>query len=255
MDNRLFHDTFCQVRASDDLRLEVLEMTEKSEKQPSRLLPKVLLVAAIIALLTTTAFAASAIFHALKGGDTEFISGGWYAPTGSPYNKGPYDAYEVYIDIEIDPDAPKTIEMCYMPEMRDNYVPYFGAELNGVNQFGWTNGLRNYDDEILFFQFAGGMIDLNDPVACLHIPAGENPKTTLTDLEGISGYLVEDPMFYGRRWFYWTDGQYVFQLAVPDEYSEEQLTEIVKSVHYVPSIEPYLVPEDVYEEIVYGKKD
>ncbi len=249
MNPNQFRDTFSAVRASDTLRLEVLQMTRKTTGRPGRLLPKVLLAAVILALLSTTAFAATKLFNALKGGEASFQSSQWYAASGSP-DEGPYNAYDIYIDVEIHPDAPKAIDAYYIPVPDAGYFGYLGTASESTTQFGWANAPGKA--KILFLQYAGGRFDPEKPVARLFTSTAEAPHAKLVDMDGISGYLVEDT---NRRHFYWSDGDYVFQLTVWDDFTDAQLEALVNSVQYVPSIEPYLVPEEVYQEFIYGKKN
>ncbi|MBQ3215556.1 MAG: hypothetical protein IJB11_05495, partial [Oscillospiraceae bacterium] len=59
----------------------------------------------------------------------------------------------------------------------------------------------------------------------------------------IEGYLVEEPTLgnnYGERKFYWSDGDYLFCLQVPCDFTDAQLEEMVTSVQLVEDIKPYL---------------
>ncbi len=94
MNTKKFKDTFSAVHASDALRLEVLQMCE-NEKKPIRLGTKILIVAAIVCLLATTALAAPAIINAIKGGRTEL--NGEFGPQGKPdYLPGADMTYDMY---------------------------------------------------------------------------------------------------------------------------------------------------------------
>ncbi len=256
MDKERFKAAFSVVQAPDTLRMEVCKMTPNSFKPVGRILPKLLLAAVIVALLTTTAFATAKISDALKGGKAELDGNTWYAPTGTPNGEGPYDCYELYLDVEINPDAPLKIENYYMPVLDAEYVAYLGADLDQkATQFAWTKGLRNWKDHIMFLQMPGGTFDPDRAVASIFTPAGTDAEMQYITLGTVSGCLVEDTFLHARRHFYWSDGDYVFYMMVPAAYTDAQLTALVESVRYVPSIEPYLVDEETYNQIVYGDKN
>lgn len=60
--NRKYRETFAQVRASDRLRAEVMDMTELERRPPKRGVPRAALIAAVLALvLAGTAIAAEAL--------------------------------------------------------------------------------------------------------------------------------------------------------------------------------------------------
>ncbi len=258
MDKELFKVAFSVVKASDSLRLEVIQMTENKRKPAGRILPKLLLAAVIVTLLTTTAFATAKILDALKGGETKFEGGAWYALTDTPSGSGPYDCYKLFLDVEINPDAPKKIETYYMPVLDEGYMPALGEDLDQkITQFAWTKGLRNWADSIYVFQEPGGRIAPTRAKASIFVPAGEQPQAQHVTLGEINGYLVENHFDFdhGRRNFYWSDGDYLFTLWVPDEYSDEQLAALAESVRPVSDIEPYLVEEETRLWIAYGDKD
>lgn len=246
--NNQFQRTFSVVKASDELRSEITDMISSTHaRKTANFLPKVLLVAVLITLLVITAYAAPIVLDAIKNGKTEFENSGYLPPTG-PENLGPYDRYDLYLDIEMEPNAPKTVDTYYLPELGDGYVQFFGNVWKSTTHFSWTNGAENWEDSVTFEQYPGGSFDPEKPVRPLYVSAGTVPQQQLVELGGATGFLVDfDDMDHGTRLFFWSDGYYLFVLDVPDEYSNERIAQLVESVRLVQDVQPYIM-YDGYKE-------
>ncbi len=252
MENKI-KEAFSVVRASDELRLEVLQMTEKTNR-PRLKLRQVLIAAAIFALLATTAMAAPTVINALRGGRTEMNS--TFGTQGKlswlPGSVKEYNDYDVYLDLDLNPDAPNDVLIHYLPEIPNGYEQTLGFKSDIERTYLWATDDEGrkfmHPNEIQFMQWpAQHWIEKAGPNgawACwIVVPVGEEPKSEMTELGGKRGFLVETEYGYGARIFFWSDGDYVFKLEVPDEYTDDQLAELIESVHVVENIRPYLFNE------------
>ncbi len=253
MGNKKFQEAFSVVRASDELRLEVLQMTEKTNRSSSTL-RRVLIIAAIIALLATTALAAPTIINALKGGKT--VINNTFGVQGKlswlPGSDKQYNDYDVFLDLDLNSDAPDDVLIHYLPEIPEGYEQTLGFKSDIERTYLWATDEdgTNYmhPNEIQFMQWPGGFWNERKVQgiewACwIVVPEGEEPQADMTEMGGKIGYLVETEYGYGARIFFWSDGDYVFKLEVPDEFTDEQLAALIESVHIVENITPYIFNE------------
>ena len=225
----------------------------EAQKKYRRLGWKVALVAAVVTGLTVTAAAAPAIRNALFGGKVETDDAVWLTPT-DPADGSSYEisSHEITLEVEMDAEAPKTIGTYYLPQVPEEMDQIaghiLGDPLASVTQFWWT---QKEGGDIHFVQKAGGSLmpeDLKESVSTVY---GTVPKAELRTIAGIQGYLIDvRPIgdgLMGDRIFFWSDGQYLFRLEVPYEYTDEQLERMVASVQPVEDIVPYLVTMDQQE--------
>ena len=231
---------FSKIHASDDLVKEVLAM--KKEHKTVKFGRKLFMAAVVAALLATAVLATPSAFNALSGGSIDTDGTLYVGPTGAD-DEGPWNSYDVYVDVDMNPNAPKSIETYCMPTLGSGYVPYEGAvyKNQSASYFSWTNGEKNFEDWVEFYQIAGGNYDPQESYASVRTEPGVTPETKLVELAGIQGYLVEDLARNGCREFLWSDGNYLFHLIVPDEYTDEDITKVLESVVEVEDILPYCV--------------
>ncbi|MBE6923944.1 MAG: hypothetical protein E7466_01720 [Ruminococcaceae bacterium] len=206
---------------------------------------KMTLIAAVVAGLAITAVATPQIRNALKGGKLETEDTVWLSPT-NPIDGTSYEMrhHEIRLDVEFNEDAPESIENYYIPpEIPDEYTQYLGHIMKDgmFTQFGWI--VEGTDRDICFYQWAGNSVPSEALVVDITTEPDAVPKHGLRTINGIEGYLVEEPTLgnnYGERKFYWSDGDYLFCLQVPCDFTDAQLEEMVTSVQLVEDIKPYL---------------
>lgn len=243
MDKKEFQDTFSAVRASNSLRLEVMNMTKKKRS----ILPKLLIAAAIIALLCTTALASQAIIGSFTHGD--LVEGGGENLGTLPPEHGPKDTYELYLDFEANPDAPENIETFYMIAPGEDFVLqeghtdtwYDGEAPSRPSDFAvyrWQQ--EDADSWILFQQGITGRHDSDVPWQTVFVEEGQEPQVLETELGGVKGYLIEQYRELPTRVFLWTDGDYMFQLEVPGNFADDQIASLLKGMTAVADISPYI---------------
>lgn len=225
----------------DDTMIAEAETTVK--KHTRRIGWKVVLVAAIIAGLAVSAGAAPLIRNALLGGKMETDDTSWFTPT-NPVDGSSHEIrqFEITLDVDMDKDAPKEIETFYVPRIPENVPQYLGRIYgNNSAQYGWYS--KDSDQGFFFCQQAGGSIRKEDLDYHMYAVPGDQPMAELRTFAGIEGYLVaakpvgdED----GDRVFFWSDGDYLFRLEVPYEYTDAQLEEVIASVKPEEDIVRYL---------------
>ncbi len=259
MDKKEFQAAFSVVQASQAFKEEVLEMTQNNPKSSVRLLPKLLLVAAIIALLTTTAFAAVAIVEARRGDavkngtieheGTEAIHVDNAELVETEYANGQYDLSMLYLDLEVNPDAPETLEDYYLPMLGGEYVQDSGYVYIDHTSFHWTPGQENSGHGIAFSQQPCGVLDPDEAIEKIYYVSGTTPQTGFVTLGGVSGYLIRHE-FIGvtRTTFYWSDGDYLFRICTTLALTDTQLAEIINSMVPVADIEPYLMEHPCWND-------
>lgn len=217
--------------------------TETVEKpRGKRIGWKVALVAAVVAGLAITAVAAPVIRNALLGGKTETDETQWFTPT-NPQNGSCYEVREhrITLDVDMDAEAPKTIETFYVPRISEGYKQqygYFGK--NYWTQFGWMAE----EGSLSFYQTAGGMVRSEHLRASVFAVPGDTPKTELRTFSDVQGFLIEQKPLeeHGGAWiFYWSDGEYLFRLDMPYGYTDAQIEQTVAGIHVVEDVTPYLI--------------
>lgn len=252
MDKRLFQETFSAVHASEAVISEVLEMTSerKTNDFGCSVLRKILIAAVAVMLVATSVFAASAIHNALVGGSLK--SDGVSFTLMNDSNEG-LNRYEVWLDVDMNENAPESIKTYYMPALADEYQQYFGyVYQQSATVYMWTDGIGRWENEVRFWQTAGGSFEVDKAIACVYMLPEETPEAKMVELNSIQGYLVGDSFGYGSKSFFWSDGDYLFQLDVPDEYTNDDIAELLQSIVAVEDIEPYCVSmtEEEYEKYV-----
>lgn len=242
IDKKIFQEAFSVVHASEAVISEVLKMANerKTNGFGRSFLRKGLTAAAVVMLIATTVFAASAICNALVGGTLKKDGNVWFTPMDAGSEK--LNRYEVRLDVDMNPDAPESIETYYMPVLEDGYKQYFGyVYQQSAAVYMWTYGEQCWENEVRFRQMAGNGLDANEAIACVYTSPEEAPEAKMVEYHGILGYLVEDRFGYGMKNFFWSDGDYLFQLEVPDEYVADDIARVLQSITTVENIEPYCV--------------
>lgn len=250
MDKQLFRETFSAVHASNEVISEVLEMAkERKTKDFGHSGPrKILIAAAMVLLIATTVFAASAIHNAVVGGSlkNKGVSFTLMNDSNEELNR-----YEVWLDVDMNDNAPESIETYYMPVLADEYQQYFGyVYWQSAAVYRWTYGEESWGNDVRFWQTAGGAFYADQAIAWVYTLPEETPEAKMVELNGIQGYLVGDSFGYGSKSFFWSDGDYLFQLDVPDEYTNNDIASLLQSIVTVEDIEPYCVSmtEEEYEK-------
>ena len=73
--------------------------------------------------------------------------------------------------------------------------------------------------------------------------ANQVPEHSMRTFAGIQGYYIQVPnkeKDFGYREFFWSDGQYLFSLHVPLDFTEVQFEQMLSELHPVENVAPYL---------------
>lgn len=255
MDNKLFKETFSAVYAPEATVTEVLRMTEKKKAGGlGRGVVRAVLIAAIVLALAVSVYAATEITQAIRrqnrkpnhealtAGDVQTDDEAYFTPTypsGDSYEKR---MHEVRLEVEMYPDAPETVDIFYMLQVSQEYTQIHGYlyhERISVN-YSWSTPEGIID----FKQTAGADFDPSEVVDVVWTKPGVAPEVEVTWIAGLKGYLVrEEPAqdSIGRTTFHWSDGDYLFRLQVPYEYTDAQLEKLISGIQPMENIRPYLI--------------
>lgn len=223
----------------DEAMLAETEMTEG--KRTRRITWRTALIAAVVAGMAVSAGAAPLIRNALQGGKLKTDDTAYFAPTNPVTGESHQEQlHAITLEVEFNNDAPEGIETYYItPEIPGEFDQYHGHIYKDAMcaQYGWIE--ETTKRSIFFEQWAGGSVEPGDLVMNIYTRPGETPQHGLVTLGEIRGYLTEEPNV-GRRSFCWSDGDYLFKLQVPLDYTDAQLEAMVTSVRSVDDITPYL---------------
>lgn len=239
------------------VRLEGDDMENKTKKRPAgRMLRNVLVAAVVVALLAATAIAAPVAYEGITGAWlTEEWE--WMTPTGAAGGSDPFTTQKFEVGIQLGENAPEEIETYYMPQMPEGYTQYFGNVYGGIDvrrrmqiDCYWSD-----DQEICavwFSQVSKYSLDHEKPV--IHLVA-DTAEVRQTELGGVEGILILNPDDTDDRknHFFWTDGEYLFEMAFNAHITEEEMGKLVASVWQVEDIRPYMISaddEEILEELL-----
>lgn len=242
LNEKNFREAFEPLHASDELAKEVLKMTQQNENRSPRWVLRTAMVAALVAMLATTVYAAPMIINAIFGevtGVEEF-----FTPTSPSGESEIKTGYEITLEMNLNENAPEVIETFYMPDMPEEYIHSFGYAYAGYDfdnlgkvTYGWDTQTGEKMAVMLDQMSAEGFF--HNRVISVHTQMAEGPQMEQTVLGGVEGFLVQTPDDWS--WFIWSNGDYVFRLAVRAGITLDQMEQIVTSVQAVDDVTPYLI--------------
>lgn len=236
-------DLFEIIGQLEEMRLERSESTMAMGKK--RIAWKLMLVAAIIISLATSVLAIPELRGALFGGKLE-TENAILTTDGAGYSDKVVLHY-ISLDVEMHENAPKKIETFYVPAMSSEYEQSNGRAYAGCLLHSWETP----DGTVTFDQTAGALYIQNQYVECVdavYVDPDHIPEAELTELGGVQGFLLEVEPFVlggyehtGAKKFFWSDGDYLFRIDFPYDYSSQQMEVWISSIREVKDIESYLV--------------
>lgn len=251
-------DLICAIGEADSADLEHSERTRFIKRR--RIGVRVLAAAVMIGLLSTTVFAIPAIRNALFGAKTKQVCiSRIYVRDGilASVSEG---AADVFLNVQMDPQAPSRIETCYVPMLPAEQwekTPLKVSEGQSVS-FEIDTLLRwEKDGEYIEFrQWACPGCDADYPVDTVCTGFEANYTASEAELGGYTvqrilvepskkekdGFQAEHP---GLQKLYWSDGCYLFSMEVNYDMSEEELAAILKSIAPVENVNHYVKIEQV----------
>ncbi len=250
-------DLITAIGAASD---EDLEHSERLVSGKHRIKTRVLMAAAIIALLSFTAYAAPMIWNALFG-----VTANQYSVSRIFVEKGqPADVRESSLDISLDvqmsKDAPSRLITCYVPMLpAEQMEPIPLTVMKGAVINFRTDSLLQWQNEdgeyVLFRQVAWP--DYAKGQTFDAVSTGFDANYTITQAE-LGGYtvqrLVVEPSekdengvhaeHPGLQKLYWSDGCYLFTMEVNYSMEDARLAEILESIQPVSDATKYVVTEE-----------
>ena len=158
--------------------------------------------------------------------------------------------HNVSFRLPLNEGAPELIEQYYFPNVPEMYEQSFGMAYDGQKRdrlmkldFFWDvpNGQKK---GIRFSQKSVATLEDSEIHKVLITPPGTKPELIEVTLGGVDGLLLADHPMPGKadyQYFYWSDGNYVFSMWFPLDFTEEQMGEMIASVREVEDIRPYLI--------------
>ena len=251
-------DLIAAIGAASD---EDLEHSERLASGKHRVKIRILMAAAIIALLSFTAFAAPAIWNALFG-----VTAEQYRISGIFVEKGqPIDVREsslnISLDVQMSKDAPSRLLTCYVPMLpAEQMEPIPLTVMKGAVINFRTDSLLQWQNEdgeyVLFRQVAWP--DYAKGQTFDTVSTGFDAGYSITQTE-LGGYTVQRLMVEpsekdengvhaehpGLQKLYWSDGLYIFSMEVNYSMPDARLAEILESIRPVSDPADYLVIEEI----------
>lgn len=246
------HDLFLAIGAVDDAYLN----NENGSKpgRGKRILWRVGLVAAVISLLVVTVSAAPVILGALRDGKIRFAEDGQpyisiYSTAGITSSNG----YQVLLDLDVDPDAPETLEdPCLPVSLLENNLPSrCNWEKYGVICWFRYHCPDGRAESIRFEQYTiPETVDGLYPAICRSIPWSIVKSRTLE----CGDKTVYEVTFTGSleskletRQLYWSDGKYIYYLLLDYDVEAADYEKIIESIQPVEDMTPYITGHGVPE--------
>ncbi len=238
-----------------------LDHSERLVTHRRRVSTRVLLAAALIALLSLTAYAAPAIYNALFGVETRqtFVSR-IFVEEGKPADVSE-SAIDIYLKVRMLPEAPSEIETFYVPMLPAEQWDPIPLQKTEGSAVSFDNGV------LLQWQNADGEYVIFEQTAWSYDTVGEFQDTLLTGFDAsysvsqteLGGCTVqrivvepsekEENGVYaahpGLQKLYWSDGLYIFSMEVNYSMSDARQTEILESIRPVGDPADYLVIEEI----------
>ena len=245
MDKKIFKETFSSVHASEQLISEVLMMNTEKTKSKTRVTLKLALAAVImVSVFATTVFAATAVYRFFNA-EVEDL-GRTLCDTDENGVSEVEEAYELRFEFEMKDNAPALIQEYYLPQIPEKYPQCFGYAYGGLGYdrlgtitLAWE--VPNVEKMgIMFFQHSAEGFEGKRTVM---VKSGSEPEMVSKILGGVEGLLIlaPDESIAGRKYFCWCNGDYVFEIMFPYEFSDAEMSAIIESVDKVEDIRPYLI--------------
>lgn len=219
---------------------------------------KVLLAAAVIALLSVSAFAASRLF--VDVGDGQIVPHTFQMQSlDAQWNvirEAEVGGYILTAQIDTCENVPMQLTKAYLPEVPENWVCAGAANAKYDGQVGMIGITWSYEEagqeyEVFYRQESAGVYNTKDDGEVWWITdvpddvtmTGKNVKigdapVYQVDVSG-SASTWSHPS-YAHRMIFWSDGYSIFQLRVPQYWSSERICELMRSLTPHEDIETVL---------------
>lgn len=227
---------------------ELLQECETAKFARKSVTFKVLLVAAIIAMLSITAVAAKLVYQEVSGGEVKPATFK-IQTVDSEYNityEGESNGYILSMEVETFPDVPMKLLYPYLPTVPEDWVrtSVGSGKYDGeVGMFGieWSYQEDGREYNVFYRQESAYFYskDENSMVWSMsRVPEEVTVTGETMKLKDVPVYRVavtaaeRDPNYpdYDHYLFFWSDGYSIFQLQVPQYWTEERTYELMCSL-------------------------
>lgn len=241
----------CLNDVDDQLLLECESEVRRRKSLPFKV---VLIAAAVICLLSITALAVKFVFTDVTDGELKAAQFKM-TMTDSQWNVveiGTKPGYLVNATIETLDDVPMYLIKPYLPVVPDDWTCNGAANAKydgriGVVGANWNYWFDNTEYEVFYRQESAYFYNSREEKTVWwldHLPKDVTVTGAATKIVDASVYRVEvsasaDPNFYtyARSLIFWSDGYSIFQLAVPQYWSDELIYEMMCSLTLQQDIE------------------
>lgn len=245
-------------KISDDLiedaaisKMESCPKSKKTEQQwlmpAGRRVFRFGIAAALIACLMGTVVLAAGLW--IFNGYDPHVNNSWDAvtPTDDSGNSHSGSIYELSFYLPLNEDAPDLIETYYFPQVPVPYKQSFGYAYAGMNWDRLGSIVYAWDipegeiHGMMFYQESG--FESNEIVFPADGTPDCVPEMKEVVLGGVEGVLIVETIDFDfpHKYFFWSDGEYVFHMRFPADFSEDQIAEIVGTVDKIEDVQQYLI--------------
>ncbi len=208
---------------------------------------KIILIAAMIAVLTVSAAATVVHFRSVQLQDAQLV------PVKVKVRHETFEyGYGVILDYELDENTPIEVQTKYLPSVPENWKCGLRTSARSDGRLikfakGWYPNPLNKDEMVTYIQMAVGYLeDSRYPYADIlsGIPDGVEVTGSPEQLGGHDVYVVRisaptEPvpnsiyMACGETIVYWCDGENLFSLTCPAWMEETQIVQMLESLYVV----------------------
>lgn len=252
------HDLFLAIGEADDAYLAGEPQLKANRSK--RILWRIGLVAAVISMLAVTVSAAPMILGALGGGDIRIMEGGQpyisiYSTAGKTYGSG----YQVLLNLDVDSDAPETLEDPCLPValLEDIRITRCNWEKYGVICWFWY-----YQEDGSFVPARFEQYTIPETVDGLYPAVCRSIEWSVVQGRSLEygDKCIYEVTFTGSlkgdgesRQLYWSDGKYIYYLLLDYDVGPEIYEQIIDSIQPVEDMTPYVtghgIPDVVEGEV------
>ena len=236
------HQLFEAIGHADEKYL--IELEGRKPLKLCSVLRRAAMVAALITLLAVTAVAGPNIISALVGGETYWSDELYpYVSIYGPSAEGMTDGHRVVLEIDVDPNAPATLETPCVPTVLLENHPAGRCVWESHGAVYWCKYYyeNGKTDDIRFEQYAIPEDGDGKYFAIIRSITGakkESRMFTVGDIRVMevtfTGYFDLGSMrFVETRQLYWSDGMYIYYLLLPYDVDAEFYESVITSVQPV----------------------
>ena len=238
------------LEAIGEVSEDMLLSCEQTPSKSTRILRRLVLVAAVVGLLAITAAAGAGLFSRPIG-ETDVVFGETIAPfymdaQGNIIPSG-VKGIKIVMEVQVDPDRPDYLEEIYHLELSDTWQWSGGSGGMGLyTYFAWsdcwaqegkTGELRLHQSVIDKTEETQLVVDLLEKLS-VDVSCLSAEKTKVAGMEVLKLVIPAQPGYEGTKYcsegetrLYWCDGQYLLQMDYPSWVSDKEAEKLLKTLN------------------------